>query len=64
LLERVVVAKTTGLEADHAAAGIREGEHQAEREVVVPALVREPCGADLLRAEAALARLCDEPLPP
>ena len=58
--ERVVVAQPPGLEADHATARVGEGEHQAEGEVVVAALVREPCGADLLEGEPALAGLRHE----
>ena len=47
-LERVVVAEPACLEADHAPARVREREHEPEREVVVAALVREPCGAYLV----------------
>ena len=60
--ERIVVPQPARLEADDAAARVREGEHQAKREVVVSALVRQPRGADLLGGEAALARLRDETL--
>ena len=62
-LERVVVVELPGLEADHPAARIREREHQPRREVVVAALVGQPCGPQLVRGEPLLARLGGEPRP-
>ena len=46
--ERVVLVQAARLEPEHPAAGVGEREEQAPLEVVVPALPRQPGGAQLL----------------
>ena len=62
--QRVVLAQLARLEADDPAARVGEREHQPLREVVVPARVRQPGGAQLVGREALLPRLRGERRPP
>ena len=62
-LQRIVVVQLARLEADDPAARVGEREHQARREVVAAARVRQPGGAQLVAREALLARLPREPAP-
>src|SRR5205814_889253 len=62
-LERIVFAQLARLEAEHAPARVGEREHDALREVVVPATVDEARGEQLLLREPALGSLLRERLP-
>ena len=59
--ERVVVAETACLEADHTTPSVCEREHEPEREVVVATLVGQPRRAQLVCGEAPRSRLRRQP---